>query len=92
MKNFQEAIWFIEGERPSLSEPIVDSNGTNYYTLAKAADPTFDYPWIQVLNLFEYNAQGQIVHKQSLFVTPEPFTLLLLGLGLLGVAGIRRKI
>lgn len=90
MKNFQEAIWYIEGEKPSL---VVDPLGTDYYALVFAVKPTTDYAWIRVLNLYEYDSSGNIKDKQSLIITPEPTTLLLLGAGLLGLGFmVRRKI
>jgi len=87
MKDFQNAIWYIEGEW-SAPQPVLD---TNYYALVAAVSPTTDYAWIRVLNLYEYDAQRNIINRQSVIITPEPGTLLLLGAGLLGVGFLVRR-
>lgn len=89
MKDFQNALWYIEGEFGVLP-PVLD---TNYYALVAAQNPNQDIPWIRVLNLYTYNAAGEIIDKQSVIITPEPATLLLLGAGLLGLGFlVRRKL
>jgi hypothetical protein len=89
MKDFQNAIWYIEGELGSLPTLL---GGTDYYALVSAANAQ-DIPWIRVLNLYSYDQSGALVDNQSVIITPEPGTLLLLGAGLLGVGFlVRRKI
>ncbi|MBS3919131.1 MAG: PEP-CTERM sorting domain-containing protein [Deltaproteobacteria bacterium] len=46
-----------------------------------------------IKQIYEYDAQRNIINKQSVIITPEPATLLLLGAGLLGLGFlVRRKI
>src|SRR4030043_1136449 len=71
MQDFQNALWYIEGELGVLP-PVLD---TNYYALVSAADPNQDIPWIRVLNLYTYNDAKELIDKQSVIITPEPGTL-----------------
>jgi hypothetical protein len=87
MKDFQNAIWYIEGEIAALPAPI----DTPYYALVSAVNPTQDIPWIRVLNLYTYNDAKELIDKQSVIITPEPATLLLLGAGLLGLGFLVRR-
>jgi hypothetical protein len=87
----QKAIWMLEGE--------LDVSDNYFYTLAMTglvAPNTYIDVWskdyigpVRVLNLVDkYGTRAQ----DQMVVTPEPLSLLLLGLGLMGVAGVRRKI
>jgi|GEM_PF-5011447 hypothetical protein len=93
----QEAVWYLAwlNGTPAVGGPQGQDN--SYVTLAQNAIASgawsgigdvrgFDYPFNYPPQTWNYG-QGQPMYT----LVPEPATMLLLGLGLLGLAGIRRK-
>lgn len=81
----QNAFWMLEGD-------IAYSNANTYIALVEGlfagqAGAIADYTGgsVKVLNLTLPNGQDQLVY------VPEPSTFILLGLGMIGMAGVRRK-
>jgi len=95
----QNAIWAYQGQ---LQYGTPDVSNNSYYNDAKAGTLQASNRTIMALNLWtvdvgngpyagnqgDYDARAQ----SMLIATPEPGILILLCLGLVGVAGIRRKV
>jgi hypothetical protein len=94
----QSAIWYLEQEGGSLSDPLkallLAEFGASSTLTEWMKDNNGKYP-VMVLNLTSFDTAGKILYNQDQLVTvahtPIPPTVYLLGAGLLGLVGLRRK-
>jgi hypothetical protein len=88
----QAAFWHIEDEL-KITSPVtgsIEETALSYVTAAANAHWTGIGP-VVVLNLYD-EAHGKLQSQLGLTAVPEPATLLLFGFGLLGLAGVGRKL
>jgi hypothetical protein len=91
----QLAIWYLEGETDLLVEKDGGGkkwDGRDFYDLAMQHEKEGAFLPVYAMNIWgPYRAGAESGEGQSmLVVTPEPWTLMLLGAGLVVLAGLRR--
>lgn len=84
----QNTIWWLEGEIKSTSNIFKTAVLAKFGSISNAKSDNNGMFNVLALNLTD-SAGGK--HQDQLVVTPEPAAALLLGLGFIGLFGIRRK-
>jgi hypothetical protein len=86
--DLQNAIWYLEQEGGFLTASYTTLLENTFGTIANAMANNNGLYSVGVLNL----TAGDGRHQDQLVMTPEPGSLLLFGIGLLGATALRRKL
>ena len=91
--DFQQFLWSIQKTGPSYSPPSTDKWYIDYVAYNNPSNG-LQHSWgTEVINIEGFDVTGKPIDIQNQLYNqvPEPVTILLLGIGLIGVAGIRKK-
>lgn len=93
--NYDRPAWETE---PTLFQSVGSGFFTATLTTSSLQSNTLVVPWLGTYNWNYYDSDGngipnaQIGNAQGKLKVPEPMSLLMLGFGLVGLAGLRRKL
>lgn len=87
-EDLQNALWYLEGEGGSLTAAYTTLLVNTFGSVANAILDNNGLYAVGVLNLTSTDGK----HQDQLVLTPEPGSLLLLGIGVLSAVALRRKL